>query len=221
MEGEYLELQRLRHGGPADDLIRLLDDASIRYWTSSTSPTFDLTSLGAERDAEVIFSVSASDFPRAREVLEQSYLDHPLPGDHHLLTASEDDLIEILAHENEWSAFDVAHARRLARDRGLDLAKVEREREQSLRLKREGKQASRFLTMGGMLCCILAGCGFFLFGIAGLGIGWSLVSMRDKTPEGVFPTYDEPSRKSGWVMIWFAIGASVLGLVTRIAILRW
>jgi hypothetical protein len=169
----------------------------------------------------VIFSVSASDFPRAREVLEQSYLDDPLPGDHHLLTASEDDLIEILAHENEWSAFDVAHARRLARDRGLDLAKVEREREQSLRLKREGKQASRFLTMGGMLCCILAGCGFFLFGIAGLGIGWSLVSMRDKTPEGVFPTYDEPSRKSGWVMIWFAIGASVLGLVTRIAILRW
>lgn len=221
MAEEFLELQRLRHGGPADDLIQSLDQASIEYRTSSTSPTFDLTSLGAERDAEVIFSVKASDYPRAREVLEQSYLGAALPADHHLLTASDDDLIEILAHENEWSAFDVAHARRLAEERGIDLARVEREREQSLRLKQEGKQASPFLTMGGMLCCILAGCGFLLFGIAGLGIGWSLVSMKDKTPEGVFPTYDERSRKSGVIMIWFAIVASVVGLGTRLLMLRW
>ena len=221
MDDEFLELQRLRHGGPADDLIRLLDGAGIDYRTSSTAPTFDLSSLGAERDAEVIFSVAAEDYPKARDLLEATYLDDPLPDDHHLLTASDDDLIEILAHESEWSAFDVAHARKMAEARGLDPAEVQREREQSLRLKQEGKQASRFLVLGGFVCCIIAGCGFLLFGIAGVGIGWSLVSMKDKTPEGVFPTYDEASRKVGVIMIWFAVIAAVVGIVTRLMLARW
>ena len=142
------------------------------------------TSVELVEDRDVIRSAE-----RARE-----YLTTDLPADHYLLTSTDQELIEILAHPTDWCGFDVAHARRLIVQRGIDLKKVEEQKAEHLHQLRRGRRASTKLIVFGWVFS-------FLGGLIGLGIAWSLVSMKDKTPQGEFFTYDEKSRAIGRRML--------------------
>lgn len=214
VEEEFIELERFPHREPLEDLQNILDQEGIPYRNASTAPTFEFSSIGSETTGEVIVSVRRSDYERARIALERRYLEVPVPEDHHLRSADDDDLMEILSHENEWSPFDVAHARRMAADRGLDTGRIRELAEQRLRLLKEGRQASRVQVITGFALGIIGACGFLLFSIASLGIAWSLLTMKKRTPEGVFPYFDAPSRKTGRIMLWFSLGAVILGILS-------
>lgn len=213
-DDEYIELERFPHKDPLDELVAVLNAEGIDHRLSSTSPTFDFSSIGSEPTSDVIVSIPRSEYERARAALEQHYLRIPIPDDHHLRSADEDDLVEMLSHENEWSPFDVAHARRLARERGLDTERIRELAAERLRRLQEGKQASRLLVLAGFGLGILGACGFPFFSIASIGIAWSLVTMKKKSPEGVFPYFDRPSRKTGNVMLWFSLGALLVGILS-------
>lgn len=206
-----MEIERFPHREPLDEFLQVLEQEAIPYQLSSTAPTFDFSSIGAEAATDVIVSIRRKDYARARAVLERSFLAAPIPPDHHLADADDDDLMEILANEHDWSPFDVAHARRMARERGIDTARIRELTDQRLRLLHEGRQASRSLVVGGFLLGIVGACGFPPIGLGSVGIAWSLLTMKKKTPEGVFPYFDPPSRITGKVMMCFALGATAFG----------
>ncbi|BCX46622.1 hypothetical protein HAHE_05300 [Haloferula helveola] len=212
MEDDLIELQRFRHGEPLKELADALKLAGIEFRRSSTAPTFDLSTIGSDRESEVIISVAKSDYPAARSSLENLYADSPLPEDHHLLTASDEDLIEILSHESEWSAFDVAHARKMVAERGIEADEIHRQAAQRLKLLEQGRQASRLLVLSGYGFAILAACGLPALAVLGGGIGWSLCSMKNKTIDGTFPWFDQQSRASGVIMVIFSMFAAAIGI---------
>lgn len=213
---DYIELERLHHGGPLNDLLQILTQAGIPYRQAVTTPTFDITSIGTDTAGAVIVSVQKENYDQARRCLEQAYLELPIPEDHHLISADDDDLMEILSHEPDWSAFDVAHARQMAEERGLDTVRISELNAQRLQLLRQGRQASRILVVAGFLFGIAGACGFPWLSAACLGIAWSLLSMKKKTPEGVFPFYDRRSRSTGRMMLWFALASAATGAATLI-----
>ena len=206
MDSEIIELSRCRDGESVAEIKAILDAAGISYRVGSTATTFDITAIGSGSDAEVIFSVRRSDFSAARSAMENEFLSDALPDDYYLLTFSDEELAEILGKPSEWSAFDVAHARKMAEARGIDEAQVIKKREERIKILQQGKPASRTLLFFGWLFSALGG-------LIGLGIAWSICHMKEKTPEGEYYTYDARSREIGRPMLklaWVMTGITLL-----------
>jgi hypothetical protein len=211
---EFLELSRCRDGESVEDTKSVLDAAGIAYRLASTAPCFDLSSIGTGSDPEVIISVRSVDYEAARTAMEEDFLKVDLPDDHYLLTSSDHELAEILGKPSEWSPFDVAHARRLALERGVDLEQIESQKRHRLEKLKRGKPASRKLLLAGWIFSALGG--FF-----GVGIAWSICYMKEKTPEGEFYTYDARSRDIGKGMLFFSILVLCLAALVKLYFLKY
>lgn len=206
MAGDYLELQRFRGDEGLVETKETLEAAGIEFRLSSTNVNFDLASIGSGQDAEVIVTIHKDDYQAARAALEQANLSVKLPEGYHLLDATDDELAEILGHESDWSPFDVAHARRLAGERGVDMEKVIAERAAYLQKLQNGKPAPQILITAGWIFSVLGG-------VFGAGIAWSLMHSKDKTPHGEFFTYDKDSQKTGARMMCLAVSVLIIQLI--------
>jgi hypothetical protein len=206
-----VELQRSRDPTILKQITELLDTAGIPYQRSALPPIFDIGKIGAGEDAEVVVSVPRNQYAAARAAMESAvYLKEDLPDSHYLVTSTDEELIEVAAHSSEWSSFDVAHARRLMAERGIDTKKIEDKRAERLRQLRLGQPASKQLIFMGWVFSILGG-------LIGLGIGWSLAHMKEKTPDGEFYTYDEGSRAIGRNMLRVAVAVIAIAVVLRLS----
>ena len=197
MDSDHIELSRCRDGDTVAEIKSVLEAARVPYRIGSTATNFDITTIGSGSDPEVIISVRRDDFPAARAAMEVEFLKVDLPSDHYLLTFSDEELAEILGKPSEWSPFDVAHARKLAEAREIDPEDIKRQSEERVERLRRGKPASGTLLFFGWLFTVLGG-------LIGIGIAWSICSMKEKTPEGEFFTYDERSREIGKPMLLLA-----------------
>jgi hypothetical protein len=189
-----VELQRGGDSERLERIARILDSAGIAYRISALPEIFDIGKIGAGEDAQTIISVSRKDYAAARDAMESEYLKMDLPENHYLLTSTDEELVEIITQSSEWSPFDVAHARRLIGQKGIDLSKVDDKRAEHLRELRRGRRASKKLIFFGWVFSLLGG-------LIGLGIGWSLAFMKEKTPDGEFFVYDDESRAIGRMML--------------------
>jgi len=160
-------------------------------------PAATSVELVADRDAE------------SRAERESEYLKTDLPADHYLLTSTDEELVEILAHPSDWCGFEVAHARLLITQRGIDLKKVEEKKVEHVHQLRRGRRASKKLIVFGWVFSVLGG-------LIGLGIAWSLASMKEKTSHGEFFTYDEESRAIGRKMLKVAVAMLAVGVFLRV-----
>jgi hypothetical protein len=207
---EPVELQRCGDSESLERITGILDSAGIVYRRSSLPEMFDIGKIAAPRDPQVIITVSRKDYAAARAAMEIEDLKMDLPANHYLLTSTDEELAEIVAQSSEWSAFDVAHARRLIRQRGIDLSKVDEKRAEHLRqLQRGRRPAPKWLIIFGWISSILGG-------VLGFGIAWSLVYMKEKTIDGEFFTYDEESRAIGKKMLPVA-GAMLTVIIILLA----
>lgn len=213
MESDLIELSRYRDTESVSETKGLLEAANISCRVGSTATNFDITTIGSGSDPEVIISVRRDDYLAARSAMEEAIPTIDLPDDHYLLTSSDEELIEILGKPGEWSPLDVAHARRLAKDRGIDEVDIEKKKNERMERLQRGKSASNTLLFFGWLFSVL---GVLIgLGLIGVGIAWSLCFMKEKTPEGEFFTFDARSREIGKSMFFVAC------VTTGIALFLW
>ncbi len=208
MESGKIELTRCYDPESVVEVQGILQQEAIAFQLGSTDATFDSTHIGSGGDPVVIFSVAASDYSLAREALESYSLKTDLPPNHHLQEASGDEIVDILANSRDWSPFDVAHARRIAGERGIDLQLVRRGQEESRASVENGKAASKTLVFFGWLFSLGGG-------VIGIGIAWSICFMKEKTPEGDYFTYDKQSRDAAKPMLVLGIAVAIFFVVAR------
>jgi hypothetical protein len=194
-----LEILRTSNAEEVELAGEVLTTAGIGHTVSSSRAGFDYSAIGrSDVPPDLILTVAREDYTTVSAALEQAFSASELPDDHFLRTASDDEVLAILASPGEWSPFDVAHARKLASQRNLDPAILTvRQAERREALER-GKSAPHWLL-------ILGWASAFLGGVIGIGIGYSLANMREKTPDGDFYTYDEVSRRIGRRLLFFSL----------------
>lgn len=205
-----VELQRCGDSEGLARVTQILDAAGIAYRVSSPTAIFDIGKIGAGGDAQVIVSVPRNLYEAARAALESECLKIELPENHHLLTSTDEELVEIVAKASEWSAFDVAHARRLIGQRGIDFKKIEDKRAEHLGQLQQGRRAARTLIFFGWLFT-------FFGGVIGVTIAWFLAYMKERTPDGDFFIYDEESRAIGRNMLKVAGAVIAIEVALRLA----
>jgi hypothetical protein len=203
---DLVELFRSQDPGALKQVVTLLDGAGISYHLIADEGGFDLTSIGSDERAETVINIEASKFEAARKVLEADALETDLPKDHHLLHSSDEELIDVVTHASEWSAFDTAHARKLLRERGVDISKLEEARVARIQQLQNGQAAPKWLILLGWIFAILGG-------LIGIAIASSLTSTKVKGPDGEFLKYDQASRETGAKILKVGIAVALLALV--------
>lgn len=206
---ELIELFRSQDSGALKHVVTVLDDAGIAYHLIADEGGFDLGSIGSDDASETVINIEASRYEAARTVLETDALKTDLPKDYHLLHSSDEELIEVITHASEWSAFDTAHARKLLGERGVDVSKLEKQREERMTRLKQGQAASKPLILLGWVFSILGG-------IIGIVIGYSLTSTKIKGADGEFLKYDKASRDTGAKI--FKVGMLVAAVVVAIRV---
>ena len=208
LQEELVELFRSQDSEALKHVVGVLDDAGISYHLIADEGGFDIGSIGSEESSETVINIVASGYEAARGVLETDALKTDLPKGYHLFNSSDEELIEVMTHASEWSAFDTAHARKLLGERGVDLAKIEEEKAGRVAKLKQGSPASKAFILSGWVFAILGG-------FIGIAIGHSLKSGKIKVPEGEFLKYDKESREVGGKI--FHVGA----LVAVVLLVLW
>ncbi|MFT6180897.1 MAG: hypothetical protein ACI9NQ_002158 [Paracoccaceae bacterium] len=206
---ELIELFRSQDSEALKHCVTVLDDAGIIYHLIADEGGFDLGSIGSDDASETVINIEASRYEAGRTVLETDALKTDLPKDYHLLNSSDEELIEVITHSSEWSAFDTAHARKLLGERGVDVAKLEENRAERIAHLKQGQVASKALITSGWVFAILGG-------ILGIAIGYALTSTKNKGPDGEFLKYDKASRETGAKMFKVGVCVAIVGVVIRV-----
>ena len=194
-----IELLRSKSQEEVYATSQILTEAGVPHKVTSNSAGFDITSIGrTDFPSDIILTVAHSDYNHARDVMENVYSETTLPEGHFLISASNEDILDILSSPAEWSAFDVAHAKRIGKERGIDTNDIKSKTKERVIRLHNGKSPSHWLLILGWVTACLGG-------VIGIGIGYSLAYMKDNSPEGEFYTYDEQSRKIGRRMMYFSL----------------
>jgi len=206
---DLVELFRSQDPGAIQQVVDVLDQAGIAYHLIGGEGGFDFTSIGSEEPEERIINIRVCDHPKARAALEEDSLNSDLPEDHHLIHATDDELIEIVSHSSEWSPFDVAHARKLLEKRGVDTDKLKEKQAVRIARLKLGKPAHKRFVFFGWFFAVLGG-------VIGIAIGYSLWKTKDKSPDGEFFRYDEDSRSTGEKILKVGVGVALVFLLIRL-----
>ncbi|MFT5861189.1 MAG: hypothetical protein ACI865_003310 [Flavobacteriaceae bacterium] len=146
-----------------------------------------------------------------REKAEQLMAD--IPTDYYLFQFSEDELIDVIVKNNEWSAFDVALSQKILSDRGIDLKSL------NISEKREARIEELSEPEGGQTFWIILGYLFALLGgFFGLLIGYFLWKTMRKIPDGTkVHNYHETVRSHGKNIFFISLVIFPIAVFLRVA----
>ncbi|TFF40108.1 hypothetical protein [Mucilaginibacter psychrotolerans] len=212
MEPEFATFQTFNDPTLADALVEVLEKHEINYHlqqvTTSANP---LMALNNELDKEYIIKISPEDFTRANQILaeEQSVDLDAVESDHYLFAFSNDELLDLLAKREEWSAYDYQLAQKILSDRGVELSAEklsQMEQERISELKQPEPPQTTWIILG-YICAVLGG----LFGLL---IGWHLMGHKRTLPNGeTVYAYTNKDREHGRVIFYLAI----VGFIAAVA----
>ncbi len=211
-EREFITFQKVESQEEASVLIAILQDAGIEAQFETVSTPVDVTFTGNTPAAEVHIKIQPDDFAKANEALEQhaKTIVVEYPDDHYIFNFTDEELLEVVQKEDEWSKEDFILAKKLLHDRGKEITEAELEAFRQQRLidfRKPAKGETGWIAFGFLMA--------FMGGLLGVIIGWIHYSMKKTDPTGHrFYAYDEATRKSGRLM-------AVIGAVSFIGWVIW
>ena len=122
-ESEEIELIASSRKEDVFEAAEILSAANIPYKTDVPAVEHRPSQVIGEMSGPKYFlSVLHQDYTSAWDALEQAYSKTSLPSDHYLHTSTNEELQEILDRPHEWSLFDIAHTKIIAKQRNMDLS---------------------------------------------------------------------------------------------------
>jgi hypothetical protein len=222
---ELIEFQECLDEESAEETVRVLEAGGIPFRRSTGRPAFDVSSLGGTSQTankRIIISIPPQDYPRARSLMEAEALKLDPPKDHHLRIASEEELHEIVREADDWSPFDVAHARRILEEMGAEVEDPEVVAAKRQAKLAEGKEAPPLLMAAGFFLPVVGiSTGITLLSLMGCGITLSVAFMKSKTVDGRFYTYNEKSRNLARFASVFAVALTLAGFYFWASLIRY
>jgi hypothetical protein len=159
MDEDWIELVASSRKKDVDEAASILKTTPIQFRVSG-NPRDSISKdiIGEVGGAKHFLSVHKEDYLPGQQALRDAYIKIPLPGDHYLWSFSNKELLDLVGNAEEWSAYDVAHAVRLADERGLDTARIEINAEEKLEKRFKARNANRKTVV-----CVVAIILFYIF----------------------------------------------------------
>lgn len=199
----------------ANDLTELLKKHEIIYFMEEQSLTVNpALVLNDELATNYVVKINGSDFDLVNQIMLEAESENTdeLEKDYYLFDFTNDELIELLSKADEWSAFDIVHARKILAERGVvvsDEKMLELSKKRIIDLKTPEPPQTSWIIIG-YLCSLLGG-------VFGIFIGWHLWSHKKTLPNGekVFE-YNENDRKHGKRIFYLSLVIFVLLFIAKL-----
>ncbi|MEL7426212.1 MAG: hypothetical protein AAFN81_24680 [Bacteroidota bacterium] len=209
----------------AKDFTNFLREHNVPFSLESSGTVIDSVFVGDGLVPKVVLKIPVDDFKRVRDLITQQIRDlsaEELEG-HYLNDLDNDELREIIEKPDEWTVENIAIAKVLLEQRGVEIAteelkEIERQRDHQLEQGKKGDRLSMVLYGLG----ILAGVFFFVYmsdaGIfltfAGIGMAVYYAYGKDTDLNGNKRfIYDAPTRILGKVMLFGGVLATIVALL--------
>lgn len=197
---EFIVFEKSNDQGTVLALANLLEQNNIKYILEDS--TINMPFVNTDLAKIFIIKLKKDDFAKVESLQKEIALAEieAVNKNHYLFDFSEEELIEIIKKPDEWNAFDILLAKKILKDRGIEISPETSEsfkKERQEELEKPEKEALVWIYLG----YIFASMG----GALGILIGWTLWKLKKVLPNGdkVY-TYTESDRKHGRRM--FIIG---------------
>jgi len=215
---EFITYQKFNDPALAEELMEQLENNGITYQYEEVSSGFDPSMVMSNAPVDYIVRVKSADFEKVNLILEANELQN-LPNievDYYLFAFTDEELIDVIAKADEWSAFDVVLARKILADRGKILTDelVSSIHERRIEELTKPEQPHPFWVTIGYIFAMLGGAlGFF--------IGWHLYTYKKIMPNGDFIYgYNQNDRKQGLrIFLLSFLGLAIAFAIKLIAVI--
>ncbi|MBD1363614.1 hypothetical protein IDJ77_07315 [Mucilaginibacter sp. ZT4R22] len=215
MADELITYQKFNDAALADALVDILEKHDIAYEVEqATASANPLLALNNELNIEYIVKIAPEDFLPADVAVsneEQTGIADVEP-EHYLFAFTNEELLDLIAKRNEWSAFDYQLAQQILKERGVELS------EEKISELVDGRIAELKQPEPPQTVWIVLGYACAVFGgLLGLFIGWHLANHKKTLPNGeqVFG-YTEADRAHGRRIFYLAIAGLLVAIFMRI-----
>jgi len=195
MPDNFLTFQKFNDPGLADSICELLRSQCIDCRVANEAPTFDVSCANNKIDPTYHLKVPSGDFVRAHAALEAYYARqlNTLDPDYYLFAFSDDELLDIIQHPDEWGALDYALAKHLLAQQGKPVTPEQEAATQEHRLAELSKTEPAH-TQWIFFAYLLA----VVFGLGGFFLGYAMAFSKKNLPNGqqVF-VYSPGDRRHG------------------------
>jgi hypothetical protein len=215
MAEDFKTFMSLSEPEMAKEIAAILLSGNILHSIHDNRKDFDPGMTNNESGKSIDIQIRPQDFPKAENLInEKLELDeNQIDPEHFLFGFTNDELIDVIKHADEWHPLDVKLAKHILDKNGILLSQQDLETLQKKRIEEKAKpekNATEWIVVG----YIFALCGGFL----GFFIGYHLVHFKKTLPDGsqVY-SYHESDRRNGNRILWL----SVISLLSWIAFYIW
>ncbi|MCP4439397.1 MAG: hypothetical protein GY810_10695 [Aureispira sp.] len=209
-QSAYEAIETFDNIDQARDLLDLLEKHEIPYRTGETGSAIDTTHTNSPTLKRTYVMVQTKYFKKVNALQEEIAQDliQDLGKDYHLYKMDDQELLDILEHQDEWHINDVLMAQRILGERGIKYSRKDIELMKQRRWidLRQAKSVEAKKIGFAYLMAVIGG-------FIGIFYGMHYLSDKGYDPDGrSFYTYDENARKHGRQIL-------ILGIVVFIAVI--
>lgn len=166
---------------------------------SSTLPSF-LDNRGTK---EYILKINKEDIDTVQSIIEQKQIESldDIDKDYYLFSFTDKELMEVIYKKEEWNELDYLLARKLLKERGIDLQdkEVNLVREMRIESLKQTEPDQKIWIIAGYFCTALGG-------ILGIFIGWYIKTATKTLPNGEkFYIFSDANRRQGDILMKISI----------------
>lgn len=216
MPDNFLTFQKFNDPQLAATMCELLRSQGVDCKVVNEAPTFDISFANNKFEPTIHLKVPSGDFDRAHAALEKYYeqqLD-TLDPDYYLFSFSDDELLDLVGHPDEWGALDYALAKQLLAKHGKPVTPQQVTAIQQQRLAELSKTEPAHARW--ILFAYLMGIAFCLVGFF---LGFALAFSKKNLPNGeqvfLYPAGDRRHGKRIMVISTITISISLWFLLTH------
>lgn len=212
MQPELITFKKFDDIALANALTELLDEHHILYEVEESAQAFNPT-FAYNNTKEYAVKIEGEDFTKVTELLNNSENEdiNNVGKDYYLFDFTDQELVEILAKADEWGSFDYQLARKILKERGVEINEqivADLKTKRIEELTNPAPPQNSWIIVGYIFA--LAG------GVLGAFIGWYLSTSKKTLPNGerVYD-YNDNDRKQGKRIFYLSILVFALSIIYK------
>lgn len=213
---EFITYEKFATVPELKEFVELLQTHNIPYELEDDVQLFDASFANIQHHRDYRIQLLPEDFERVNEIRNNiaiSELDQ-VDADYYLFDFTNEELIDLISKQDEWSPFDYQLAQKILKARGQEVStkEINKLKDQRIAELSEPEKHNPFWIVIGYIFSALGG----LFGII---IGWYIVFSKKTLPNGQrIYTYNESDRKHGKIILIIGIPILVIVVLIRLFI---
>lgn len=226
---EFITYEKFATIGELKEFVELLQANNIPYEIEDDVQLLDASFANPNHHRDYRIKLQSSDFEHVdelRNTLALSELDQVNP-DYYLFDFTDEELIDLISKQDEWSPFDFQLAQKILKERGKEVSSQKMDELRDSRIKElataekhsvSGIISGYMLTaLGGVLSFVIYGYISTLLVLIGLIIGGYIVSSKKTLPNGerIF-TYGDSDRKQGKIILIIGVPMLIISVLMRL-----